>query len=93
MVKVLFVALIIMAAVVSAYADEAQQSGDNFISSTLSDILGKVNQYTSGEKHIMSEDAEGMNKDVGYTEDALGRKTAIAGPNTGKEAALEEPIH
>jgi hypothetical protein len=54
------------------YADDADEKQQGFISQAISDAVGKINEYTSGEKHIISEDAQGA--DISAGRDDFGRR-------------------
>lgn len=74
-------------------AEDAKLGQDDFVSSSISAVFDKVGEYTSGEKRILSEDAEGASDEDMYTEDALGRKVpAEPRLKTGREAALNDPV-
>ena len=70
--------LLVIGTCVLAYAevDSEKLGRDDFISSSLSAVVDKVDKYTSGEKDIfLSNDEKSEKKDEGdYDTDALGRK-------------------
>jgi hypothetical protein len=72
-------ALAVAVSAVSAYPADDKPSGDDFITSSVTAVFDKVNQYTSGEKSIILDDWRGTKKKDEYMTDALGRR-------------IEEPI-
>jgi hypothetical protein len=88
MAKTLFFILISAFVCSYAFAEEAKVGENDFITNTVSDIVGKVNQYTSGEKEIL-QPVDEAGGGAGYTVDNMGRKVPI---KTGKDAALNEKI-
>lgn len=70
--KILFFILIAIAASMPAYAVNDEQSGDNFISNSISVAVDKLNKYASGEEDIVSEDAKGAEKELNQDRDVFG---------------------
>ena len=94
MIKGLFLVIMMTAAGVPAYAEEAKAPNDDFISSTISDVFDKLGKYTVGEKDIFysKDENKDKDKDADYERDALGRKVPRATLKTGREAALNQPL-
>lgn len=67
-ISTLIIAMMVTLAAVCAAADDSK--GQDFVSSTLSDVVDKVDKYTSGEKDIL--DSE--NDDAEDTRPVLGRR-------------------
>jgi hypothetical protein len=66
--SVLIIAILVTLVPVCAARDDSQ--GQDFVSSTLSDIFEKVDKYSSGEKGMLDSENDGA-EDTGGT---LGRK-------------------
>jgi len=83
-----FLALIIIivwaGACGAAYAEDERPRKDDFFSSALSDIFGKVNQYTSGEKSIISNEDTSTLGDVGYAAETTSQRVARSTPRPAK---------
>jgi hypothetical protein len=87
--------IILMATVmcqVQAFADDNKAKGDDFISSTVSSVFDKLNQYSSGEKHIFYTEEELENEDFGYGGYATGQKVPRKTVKTGPAAPVDEPL-
>ena len=92
MIKTIFLFFTVMMIGIPVYADDTKPGNEDFISSTVADVFDKIGQYTSGEKDILLEKNEGMDEDVGYERDALGRKVPDATRKSGKATPLDETL-
>ncbi|MDD5496561.1 MAG: hypothetical protein PHP46_05625 [Candidatus Omnitrophica bacterium] len=96
MPRILLLVLIMMLAGVFSYAEEKKGAGDDFISSTVSDVFDKVNKYTSGQKDLFATPDEdtgaGSGDAMGFTRDSLGRKVPRSTLKSGTASPVEEPL-
>ena len=75
MVKFILAILVVAIAAGAVYAEEKKLGKDDFVSSTISDVVDKVEKVTSGEEKIfMDEYDNNGHEQIKPNEDPLGRK-------------------
>ncbi len=84
-IMMILLAVLIVAVGYSALFAEGEKIGEgDFVSSTISDVFDKLNQYSSGKKHILYTEEELNKEDNIYDRDALGRKVQAVTIRSGK---------
>jgi len=74
MTKVIVGIFAVTLLVAPLYAEDAKLGRDDFLTNAISDVVGKVDEYATGKKDILTPDAKGMDDRNRYEEDPLGRK-------------------
>ena len=86
--------IMVMIAVGTVWADDRKAGGDDFFSSTISDVFTKVNKYMSGEQDVLLSQSERINNEEkqSYDKDPLGRRVPTAVTQSGRLSTSDDPF-